>query len=65
MPGVQEPGSLGGAAVGVFDRLCLVKNHAVEVKILEVGDIAPKCAVRRQDKIVVREMSAGLDTING
>ena len=53
MVGLNQPTSLGRLRLRVLNRLRFIENRVVEPHILQLGDVAPQDAVRRNDQIEV------------
>ena len=54
----EQPGGLGGLAVGVLDRLRFVENDVVELDLGQLGDVGAEGAVGGDDQVVVGERLA-------
>ena len=58
VPAAEQPGGLGGLAVGVLDRLGLVEDHVVELDLRQLGDVGAEGAVGGDDQVVLGERLA-------
>ena len=58
VPAAEQPGGLGGLALGVLDRLGLVEDHVVELDLAQLGDVGAEGAVGGDDQVVLGERLA-------
>jgi len=57
MPCLEQPARLRPLAGGILDRLCLVENHVVEVRLAELEDVAPQRPVGGDHHVVGAEVA--------